>query len=119
MLDALAERLDDLTEAPERLALLHGDVRSGNVRVASERGATFIDPAIHFGQPEIAFAFTTLFGPFTDVFDAASAESAGIAPGFLELRCDFYNLYPLLVHVRLFGSGYCAPIDDKLRRHGL
>ena len=29
-----------------------------------------------------------------------------LEPGFHELRAGLYNLYPRLVHVRLFGSGY-------------
>ena len=41
-----------------------------------------------------------------------------IAPGFFETRRDIYNLYPLLVHVRLFGGGYVASVDFILRRFG-
>ena len=35
-----------------------------------------------------------------------------------EERRDLYNLYPLLVHVRLFGGGYVAQVEATLRRHG-
>ncbi len=42
-----------------------------------------------------------------------------LEPGFHELRSSLYNLYPRLVHVRLFGSGYLAGIDATLARLGL
>ena len=42
-----------------------------------------------------------------------------IAPGFFEQRRDLYNLYPLLVHVRLFGGGYVPPIERTLAGLGL
>jgi protein-ribulosamine 3-kinase len=49
---------------------------------------------------------------------AAYREAWPLAPGH-ELRVPLYQLYPLLVHVNLFGGGYLAPaaraIDDALR----
>lgn len=117
-LEQIAGKLDDLLEEPAAPALLHGDAWSGNLLFRGERLAAMLDPAIYYGHPEIELAFTTLFGPFGETFYAAYAERAGIAPGFFEVRADLYNLYPLLVHVHLFGAGYLAPIDRTLRRHG-
>lgn len=118
-LERLAPRLDRLLAPPETASLLHGDLWAGNLLFGRERVAAFIDPAIYFGHPEIELAFTTLFGGFGEPFYAAYAEVLGIADGFFEDRADLYNLYPLLVHVELFGAGYLAPIDRTLRRHGL
>ncbi len=118
-LERLAARLEQLLDEPARPALLHGDVWSGNILFGAHRVAAFLDPAISYGHPEIELAFTTLFGPFGRTFYDAYAETAGIAPGFFTDRCALYNLYPLLVHVRLFGAGYLPPIDRTLRRHGL
>ena len=42
----LAERLEELIEEPERPALIHGDVWSGNVLAKGERVTAFLDPAI-------------------------------------------------------------------------
>jgi len=42
-----------------------------------------------------------------------------LEPGFRELRSELYNLYPRLVHVRLFGAGYLAGMDATLARFGL
>jgi fructosamine-3-kinase len=118
-LERLAGKLDDLLVEPVAPALLHGDAWSGNLLFRGERIVAFLDPAVYFGHPEIELAFTTLFGPFGDTFYAAYAERAGIASDFFEVRADLYNLYPLLVHVHLFGSGYLAPIDRTLCRHGV
>ena len=118
-LDRLAGKLDQLLAEPAAPALLHGDAWSGNLLFRGDRLAALVDPAIYYGHPEIELAFTRLFGPFGETFYAAYAKRAGIAPGFFEERCDLYNLYPLLVHAHLFGSGYLPPIDRTLRRHGL
>lgn len=118
-IERLAARLDRWLEEPACPALLHGDVWAGNILVRGGRIAAFLDPAIHFGHPEIELAFTTLFGPFDRAFYDRYAEIAGIAPGFFELRKDIYNLYPLLVHLHLFGSGYLRPITALLDRLGL
>lgn len=98
--------------------MLHGDLWSGNILARRGRIVATLDPAIYYGHPEVELAFTTLFGTFGEPFFAAYAELAPIAPGFHELRRDLYNLYPLLVHVTLFGAGYLAPVERVLDRLG-
>ena len=39
-------------------------------------------------------------------------------PGFFEARRELSNLYPLLVHVRLFGGGYLGGIEATLGKLG-
>ena len=70
-------------------------------------------------SPEIELAFATLFGTFGESFFAAYEELMPLEPGFHELRSSLYNLYPRLVHVRLFGAGYLAGIDATLARLAL
>jgi fructosamine-3-kinase len=118
-LERLAAKLDALLAEPEAASLLHGDLWAGNLLYGADRVAAFIDPAIYFGHPEVEIAYTTLFGGFGESFYAAYAEARGIGSGFFEERADLYNLYPLLVHVQLFGRGYLAPIDRTLQHHGL
>jgi fructosamine-3-kinase len=118
-IERLAERLDGYLDEPPFPSLLHGDVWTGNVLVRGGTIAGFVDPAIYCGHPEIELAFTTLFGTFGKAFFAAYENLAPLAPGFHEVRLDLYNLYPRLVHVRLFGSGYLAGIDRTLARLGL
>jgi fructosamine-3-kinase len=101
---------------PAGPALVHGDLWGGNVLWRGGRVAAFIDPAIHFADPEVEIAFTTLFGTFGDPFYRRYAEICPLRPGFLEVRKDLLNLYPLLVHVRLFGGGYLASVERILAR---
>jgi fructosamine-3-kinase len=117
-IERLASRLDEYLIEPAFPSLLHGDLWTGNVLVRQERIAGFVDPAIYCGHPEIELAFATLFGTFGNSFFAAYQESMPLEPGFHELRRDLYNLYPRLVHVRLFGASYLAGIDATLARLG-
>ena len=88
----------------------------GNVLTREGRIAGFIDPAIYYADPEIELAFATLFGTFGDTFFARYREHRPLAPGFFDVRRDLYNLYPLLVHVRLFGGGYVGGVVRTVRR---
>jgi len=117
-LEALAARLEEFLDEPDQPSLLHGDLWTGNVLAHDGRLSGLIDPAIYWGHPEIELAFSTLFGTFNDVFFNRYHDLRPIQPGFFETRLDLYNLYPLLVHVRLFGAGYLGGVDRTLRRMG-
>ncbi len=117
-INAFADKLDQLLLEPPHPSLLHGDVWTTNVLAKRGRITGFIDPAVYYGHPEIELAFTTLFGTFGDPFFRRYHEMRPIPEGFLEIRRDIYNCYPLLVHVRLFGSSYLAGINRVLTRHG-
>lgn len=102
-----AGRLGDFLEEPPAPSLVHGDVWAGNVLARGGRIAAFIDPAIYAGHAEVELAFIRLFSTFGEAFFRRYAELRAIAPGFddgLRPRRDIYNLYPLLVHARLFDS---------------
>lgn len=114
----LAARLDNWLTEPEAPSLLHGDVWTGNVLARGERITGFIDPAIYYGHREIELAFITLFNTFGDVFFRRYHALYPIEDGFFEERRDLYNLYPLLVHVRLFGGGYVQAVERTLQRYG-
>jgi fructosamine-3-kinase len=118
-IERLAERIGGYLIEPAFPSLLHGDLWTGNVLVRGDRIAGFVDPAIYCGHPEIELAFATLFATFGEAFFEAYECLMKLEPGFHEERRDIYNLYPLLVHVRLFGSGYLARIDATLGRLGL
>jgi fructosamine-3-kinase len=78
-----------------------------------------IDPAIYYGHPEIELAFITLFNTFGDSFFTHYQEVRPIADDFFEERRDLYNLYPLLVHVAIFGGSYVQSVERTLRRFGI
>jgi protein-ribulosamine 3-kinase len=110
----LYERLHDLLPQ-EKPCLLHGDLWNGNV-MTNERGApSLIDPAVYYGHREVDVAMTRLFGGFSNKFYDAYNEAFPLEEGFEE-RCDLYNLYPLLVHVNLFGGSYVSQVKQILKR---
>jgi fructosamine-3-kinase len=117
-LERFAGRLEHWLQQPSRPALIHGDVWAGNVLAAGDPISGFLDPAIYYADPEIELAFITLFNTFGNAFFARYDELRPIAPGFFEERSRIYNLYPLLVHVRLFGDTYVGPVKDSLTFFG-
>ncbi|MFO0747415.1 MAG: fructosamine kinase family protein [Myxococcota bacterium] len=115
---ARLDRLDlgaILTE-PDRPRLVHGDLWSGNLLHAAI-GPVLIDPAVHYGHPEQDLAMSRLFGGFAPAFEAAYREAAGWparADVDFPRRLAALNLYPLLVHLHLFGDGYLPDIEATL-----
>lgn len=117
-LERFADDLEKFIIEPPHPALLHGDVWTTNVLANAHEITAFLDPAIYYGHPEIELAFTTLFGTFGPAFFEAYQALSPLEPGFFEMRRDLYNLYPLLVHVRLFGSSYLSGVSSAIARHG-
>lgn len=99
----------------EKPALVHGDLWSGNVIISNEGQPCLIDPAIYFGHREMDIAFSRLFGGFSQRFYDSYQEGLPMEPGFEE-RMGVYNLYPLLVHLILFGSSYLPGIERIVDR---
>ncbi len=117
-MDKLIAHLSDLIDDTPRPSLLHGDLWGGNILCLDGKLAALIDPAVYYGDREIELAFGTLFGDLTPAFFSRYNEITPIEPGFFEERRDLYNLYPLLVHVRLFGGSYIGSVDQILSRFG-
>lgn len=118
-LETLCGSIGRWIDEPSAPSLIHGDMWTGNVLCNAGRIAGFVDPAIYYADPEIELAFSTLFGTFGDAFFARYQEHRPLAPGFFEERRDLYNLYPLLVHVRLFGGSYLNSVEQTLQRFGV
>jgi len=113
--DRLYSRLEQLIPA-EPAALLHGDLWSGNYLTGPQGEACILDPAVYFGHREMDLAMTRLFGGFAPEFYEAYAEEFPLQPGFEE-RLELMQLYPLLVHVNLFGGGYVQQAEQILKKY--
>ena len=107
--ERLAGRIGDLLPAAPPPAMLHGDLWGGNILVAEGKLAALIDPACYHGDAEVDLAMLCLFDAPPDAF----WDRYGVpGPGWPERRA-LYQLFPALVHLRLFGASY-APMADRL-----
>ena len=111
--EQLFKQLDDFFPA-EPPALLHGDLWSGNFIVGDDGYVSLFDPAVYYGHREMELAYTSLFGGFEEGFYETYHATYPLEDGF-EMRKDIYNLYPLLVHVNLFGGNYLRQVDQILQ----
>jgi protein-ribulosamine 3-kinase len=98
----------------EKPSLLHGDLWSGNLITNIKGGPCLIDPAAYYGNREAEIAFTRLFGGFAAEFYDVYNTAFALQPGHAE-RYNIYNLYPLMVHVNLFGGGYLSQVVSILK----
>jgi len=89
----------------DRPARLHGDLWSGNLGWTRD-GVVLIDPAAHGGHRETDLAMLALFGcPFYEAVVDGYQSQRPLRAGWRG-RLGLHQLYPLLAHVVLFGSGY-------------
>ena len=76
---------------------------------------TIIDPAVSYSHREVDLAMTKLFGGFQPTFYEAYNEELPLDKG-LDDRLLIYQLYPLLIHLNLFGSGYYRQCMSIIKR---
>ena len=110
--DKLFQKLPNLFPN-EKPALLHGDLWSGNFLAKNGDTPMLIDPAIYYGNREMDIAMSKLFGGFNSDFYFAYNESRPLENGWEE-RIQICNLYPLLIHVNLFGGAYINQVKNIL-----
>jgi fructosamine-3-kinase len=113
--DRLFARLDALVGPPEPPARLHGDLWGGNLHGTPDGAPALIDPAVYGGHREVDLAMMRLFGGFGPRVFAAYDEAYPLAEGHEE-RVALYQLYPLMVHVNLFGGMFVSSVERSLEQ---
>ena len=113
LLERLLDRTAEATEGWEGdgLSLLHGDLWSGNALITLGGEPALVDPAVYRGHREVDLAMMELFGGFAPEVFSAYRELRPLQPGYPEIRRPLYQLYPLLVHLNLFGTGYLRRVE--------
>jgi fructosamine-3-kinase len=113
------ERLMDhvhlLIDHQPQPSLLHGDLWGGNLAYTKEGDPVIFDPAVYYGDREADLAMTELFGGFGNRFYDAYQEAWPLASGY-STRKVLYNLYHILNHLNLFGSGYLGQASSMIDR---
>jgi protein-ribulosamine 3-kinase len=113
--EALFKKLPEIY--PERKpSLLHGDLWNGNLLCNKNHEPVFIDPAIYYGHHSVDIGMTKLFGGFHYSFMDAYTSCIETDPNFHE-QCEISNIYPLLIHLYLFGGHYRLSVEDILKKY--
>ncbi len=96
-------------------ALVHGDLWHGNWAMDEYGKPVVFDPACYFGDKEVDLAMMELFGGLTpDIYAAYDAVNP-IDAGYV-VRKNLYNVYPVLNHLNLFGSGYLKQAEALMAK---
>lgn len=104
LLSLLLKRLPDYFP-DEPPSLLHGDLWAGNLLCNEQSNPVWIDPAVYYGHRYMDLAMTALFGGFDPLFYQVYHYHYPLAGNYRE-HWQVASLYPLLVHINLFGKAY-------------
>ncbi len=110
-------RIEDWSLNRVRPRLIHGDLWSGNLLRGPGGRFYLIDPSIAYGNPEQDLGMLELFGcPLSADSLQEIVSRSGLADGYAE-RTAFWQIYPLLVHVNIFGDSYVGQLEQCVRRY--
>lgn len=112
--EALVKKLDSIFEQ-EQPCLLHGDLWGGNFICNHNAEPVIIDPAVYYGHRSVDLGMTTLFGGFSQPFYEAYHYHYPFPTNYKE-QWAVCNLYPLLLHLYLFGSSYLPQLQTILKQ---
>ncbi len=113
--EKLCQKLNELIPACDP-SLIHGDLWSGNLLADKSGQPVLIDPAVYYGHPEMDWAMLSLFGNYPEEAMINYQNIKPLEKGLGE-RIDIHQLYPLLVHLILFGRGYLSGILSTLKKY--
>ncbi len=112
--ESLYQRLDHFFPV-EKPSLLHGDLWSGNYMTNQKGEPCIFDPAVYYGHRLMDIGMSKLFGGFAEEFYRAYSQEYPLEKNWKE-SVEIANLYPLLVHVNLFGFGYVGSVRSVIRK---
>ena len=111
--EQLLARFSALIDHAPDASLLHGDLWGGNMLFDQNGQPVIFDPAVYYGDREAELAMTELFGGFSADFYAAYNAAWPLDDGY-RVRKQLYNLYHILNHLNLFGSGYAGQAQSMI-----
>ena len=117
LLESLIVKIPNILSGTEEdPSLLHGDLWSGNFLIDISGNPWLIDPAVYYGHREADLAMTSLFGGFSKTFYSAYESEFPLLPEYSE-REPLYQLYHLMNHLNLFGTGYYGQVISIINRY--
>jgi fructosamine-3-kinase len=115
LVERLCARFDDLFPR-EKPSLLHGDLWSGNFVCNTEGRPVIYDPAVYYGSREMDIAMSLLFGGFDRSFYTYYSDAFPLQAHWHE-RVRLCQLYPLFVHLILFGGHYYHSVMEIIEAY--
>lgn len=113
--EKLGSRLPWLCGPQVKPALLHGDAHQNNF-LSTAAGPVMIDPAVHYGHPEIDLAYVDFFAPVPEELFQGYREMAPLDPGFVQRR-DLWRIPGWLGMVQVDGPQHLAQLTAALRSY--
>lgn len=117
-LQKLAEKIDQYIIEPSTPILIHGDMWTTNILVNNNHVVGIIDPSIYYAHNEMELAYMTLFDTVGQSFFDSYQQIIPVDQAFFDIRRHIYGLYPLLVHVKIFGGKYADSVNATLSKFG-
>ncbi len=115
------DRLDKLLAHDDRPRLVHWDIWATNILAAADADGRWqitalLDPNCKFAHAEAEIAYMELFQTITPAFLKAYQQHHKLGENYHRVRKPIYQLYPLINHVNLFGSGYLKPLLGAIEK---
>ena len=114
-IESINKKIDSIIPQ-KKPSLLHGDLWSGNLISDPKGNPALIDPAVYFGHPDVDWAMLHLFGSPPNRAIEAYNEVIPLGSNWKE-RLEIHQLYPLLVHLILFGKGYYESVMKIVKKY--
>jgi len=114
--DRISLKLPEIFGERQKPGLVHGDLWSGNFLCNKAGDPVLIDPAVCYAHPSVDLGMSTLFGGFGPRFYEAYHYCHPLPTNFKE-QWEICNLYPLLVHLFLFGNSYLSQVQETLHKY--
>jgi protein-ribulosamine 3-kinase len=114
--EQLYKKLLSFFDDEQKPSLVHGDLWSGNFMCDENSEPVLIDTATYYGHPSVDLGMSTLFGGFRNRFYEAYHYHSPFPSNYKE-QWEVCNLYPLLIHLILFGRSYLSQIEAILHRY--
>lgn len=113
--EKLCSRFNNLFPV-EKPAFIHGDLWSGNFTSNHKGEPVIYDPAVYYGNREMDIAMSLLFGGFDKRFYDYYNETFPLEQHWKK-RVELCQLYPLLVHLILFGGHYYHSATSIIKQY--
>lgn len=113
--EGLISRLPSLGIPEVEPRLLHGDAQQNNF-ISTQAGAMVIDPAVHYGNPEMDLAYVDYFQPVPGEVFLGYQELLPIDPGFTERR-DLWRVAAYLAAVQVEGRMHLEKLVQAVQKY--